>query len=74
MEGPEVISTCNECGEDILEDSNTYCESCYDEAVVYLPPEHDTCRRCGKSCFVNPETGYCSRGCELGFLPGQWWN
>lgn len=32
----------------------------------------DSCRRCGEMRSVDEE-GWCSEGCRMGFLPGQWW-
>lgn len=32
-----------------------------------------TCKRCDKQFRSVDSVEYCSKGCELGYRPGEWW-
>jgi hypothetical protein len=33
----------------------------------------EDCARCGKKFQTTANVKYCSKGCEMGYLPGTWW-
>lgn len=70
-----LIASCDVCGITLSEDSLVTCKECFmvledeNKELRSQIPVSDCCRRCGRKGFM-PESGYCSRSCELGYIPG----